>query len=467
MQFYDDVEGWILMKCPICDSNISTGFHACAKCGHSISYGGNTEFYKKAAYSKLTLKDVFSDVFKPHSKKDGEKVFMAGTSLTTPSEKEMLSEWRKPWLFARIGVIGLVFIALLFVLMLSGAGNYAVVPLVFVGATIIPLAVLLFLWEMNIPRNIPIYGVLIMLFIGGAISLIITWFLGSIVGSVPAYWAPLSEEPAKLLALCLFLHSSQNKYILNGLLIGAAIGTGFAAIETMGYTLGEAYNINLLLKRGLLSPGGHVAWAAMYGGALAMVKGSQNLELKHFFEPDFLKFFGLAFLLHFLWNSDIPMLSIPLFVDLKFIILITVAWLAIINLLNKGIQQVLTISTPHSIPAKPISYDNKCLLSVTPSTLIGISGVYKDCSFPLSSGKLVIGRDSHKSNIVYAASTPGISSVHCELSNDGGKNVLVDMGSSYGTFLANGTRLVPNTPCVLKSGDRFYLANHDNIFEVR
>lgn len=447
------------MKCPKCGSHISAGYKACPKCGYKADFGGNTEFYKKAATSKLTLKDVFSDVFKPHNKKDGEKMFIAGTSLSTPNENEMLKEWRKPWLFAWVGIFGFIFILLMYFITLSGGGVMVLVPFIFAGALVIPLAVLLFFWEMNIPRNIPLYNVISMLFIGGALSLIFTLIMNSFVGEIPAYLAPLTEEPAKLLALCIFLRKPKNKYILNGLLIGAAIGTGFDAMESMGYALGAQNYITDLIGRGISSPGGHMVWAAMYGAALAMVKGSGKLETKHFADKRFLAYFGIAFLLHYSWNNNgFNILPIPLFGDLKFIILIVAAWITILSLIKKGIQQVLDLSIA------PIGSNS---FSPGPaSMLMGVSGMYKNNSFPLSANKLVFGRDINKVNIVFSKDTPGISSVHCEIRNDGQRIILIDKGSSYGTFLSNGTKLVPDKPYVLNKGDKFYLANKNNQFEI-
>lgn len=448
------------MNCPKCGSSIGYNIQCCPKCGFRINYGGNTEFYQKAAISKLTLKDVFSDVFKHHNKKDGERMFMAGTSLSTPKESEMLSEWRKPWLFAWVGGAGFIFLMLMYLIMSSGGVGLALIPFIFVGATIVPLAVLLFFWEMNIPRNIPIYSVILMFLIGGAASLIFTVMLSSAVGHGPSYWAPLTEEPAKLIALCLFLRKPKNKYILNGVLIGAAIGTGFSAIESMAYAIGAKNLVDSILYRGILSPGGHIVWAGMYGGALAMVKGSDKLEAKHFTDKNFLTYFGIAFLLHFLWNMNFGIMPIPIFLDLKFLILIIAAWAAILSIIKKGIQQVLNVST-----APALSHKNAYSPAIA-SSLMGISGLYKDCSFPLSGGTLIMGRDSKKTNIVFSTSTPGISSVHCELRNEGGKILLVDRDSSYGTFLENGTKLIPNQPYVLNPGDKFYLANHNNEFQI-
>jgi hypothetical protein len=230
-------------------------------------------------------------------------------------------------------------------------------------------------------------------------------------------------------------------------------------METMVYALRYEDFVGTLLMRGVLSPGGHVAWAAMYGAALAMIKGSQRFHMKHFTDKGFLIYFGMAFALHFLWNYPIFLLSIPLFGDLKFILLTIAAWIALMNMIKKGIQQVLSISQA------PALRNNNAALAVA-SALRGGSGTYKDCLFPLSGGVLIFGRDGKRANIVFPSSTPGISSVHCEVRNEGGKIVLVDRGSSYGTFLSNGAKLLPNQPYVLNVGDKFYLANRDNQFEI-
>jgi pSer/pThr/pTyr-binding forkhead associated (FHA) protein len=45
--------------------------------------------------------------------------------------------------------------------------------------------------------------------------------------------------------------------------------------------------------------------------------------------------------------------------------------------------------------------------------------------------------------------------------------VLEDLGSTNGTFLANGERINPGQPRDLRPGDRFYLGDTRNQFEVK
>jgi len=97
--------------------------------------------------------------------------------------------------------------------------------------------------------------------------------------------------------------------------------------------------------------------------------------------------------------------------------------------------------------------------------LNGTAGVYAGRSFDVSSS-VIFGRDSAVCQIVYPNNQPGISSCHCEVAFKNNEVTLTDLNSSYGTFLASGIKLAPNTPVVLKNGDVFYLAEREQSFMV-
>ena len=80
-------------------------------------------------------------------------------------------------------------------------------------------------------------------------------------------------------------------------------------------------------------------------------------------------------------------------------------------------------------------------------------------------GSVIIGRQQERCNICYPIDAKGISSLHCQLRKVGRQIELIDLGSSYGTYV-NGARLAPNTPVLLNPGDRFCLANTNNTFIV-
>ena len=79
-----------------------------------------------------------------------------------------------------------------------------------------------------------------------------------------------------------------------------------------------------------------------------------------------------------------------------------------------------------------------------------------------------IGRDSAVCRLVYQDGTPGVSSHHCQVYYDEGEGVFVvtDLNSTYGTFLAGGQRLQPQTPTKLPPKSAFYLGEVDNTISV-
>ncbi len=75
-----------------------------------------------------------------------------------------------------------------------------------------------------------------------------------------------------------------------------------------------------------------------------------------------------------------------------------------------------------------------------------------------------LGRDAAVCRLVYQDGTPGVSSRHCQVFYDQKEGVFVvtDLNSTYGTFLANGQRIAPNTPVKLPPQSAFYLGEADN-----
>ena len=82
-------------------------------------------------------------------------------------------------------------------------------------------------------------------------------------------------------------------------------------------------------------------------------------------------------------------------------------------------------------------------------------------------GPVKIGRDGTRCKIAFPVDTKGVSAVHCEVEASEDGIVVRDLGSTYGTFLLDGTKLEKGQSRKLHSGDAFYLAGEDNWFEVR
>lgn len=85
--------------------------------------------------------------------------------------------------------------------------------------------------------------------------------------------------------------------------------------------------------------------------------------------------------------------------------------------------------------------------------------------YPITAEGLILGRDQCCS-LRLPGSASGVSRRHARIRLQGGRPILEDLQSSYGTFLATGQRLVPNTPVYLTNGSRFYLADQRNQFQI-
>lgn len=98
--------------------------------------------------------------------------------------------------------------------------------------------------------------------------------------------------------------------------------------------------------------------------------------------------------------------------------------------------------------------------------IIGIAGLFAGTTFPLNN-VATIGRNSETCNIAYPVNSQGISGTHCQILRQGDSYIIVDKGSSYGTFLGNGERLQPEVSVRLESGDFFYLGSRDQLFQIK
>lgn len=115
-------------------------------------------------------------------------------------------------------------------------------------------------------------------------------------------------------------------------------------------------------------------------------------------------------------------------------------------------------------PAEDGGYETRPVSPEQPHRLVGEDGALKGRSYEIR-GICWIGRTAD-CQIRYPENTGGISRHHCELLTENGKLLLMDVGSTYGTYLGDGTKLEKNIPRELKSGDTFYLADRKQMFRV-
>lgn len=306
---------------------------------------------------KLRFRDFFDAVFTRHTHEEAEDIFICGTAKTTPPIGEVSADWPHPWLYSRVFLVLLLSTLGCFFIFDLFENEKAIPGLIFVGCMVVPISVLVFFFETNAPRDISIVEVVKIFFVGGVASILLVHpllviFPGSGVGDfVPAMLTGFIEELAKLLITAFFLsRMPQRNYILGGLLIGGAVGAGFAVFESAGYAfdrLLETYYLSdmtdNIIVRGILAIGGHVAWAAVEGAAMALCEKNGKFEINVLTDPRFLFFTGAMILLHGVWDTTVPYLEYVNWGFLgtpKHVLLIIIVWVFICVLLNRGLEQV-------------------------------------------------------------------------------------------------------------------------------
>lgn len=483
----------------------------------------NRTFFKNAKEGSMTIKDIFSDVRRKHTPEESARVFIAGTALTTPDESEMLAGWQKPFLFAHFFLITVLCMALCLVLSFFSPGG---TDALLVGmALMVPMTTLILAWEMNVPRTISLMEVLKIVAVGGLLSLIFTMLLQFAgIEIEDAAWAPVVEEPGKLLVIWLILRRKNYKYILEGVLIGMAVGTGFAVIETMNYILGSVREgmilsmtelildwanrggpdaairelINVVdnqmgaLKQTMLNDGaaagmntailrsfngivGHGVYAALYGGGLLMAKQAEPVNPAHLLNKNFLKYFGAAFLIHYLNNSSIKNIFpwiIPGRIMSWSLVKAALGAFFLLPLLKAGVNQIVEITIAHhgGRVTRAVNYEAESVPgdSGTQSTVSCriefISGPMAGQRFSLQDNKAItIGRAP--TNSIPVVGLNSVSGQHCSVGLRGSMILVTDLGSTNGSYVG-GKRMVPNRETVVPDGATVYLGNQQCGFRV-
>ena len=194
-----------------------------------------------------------------------------------------------------------------------------------------PFTILTMYFELNVYKDISFYTTILYFALGGALSILATLFLYEIIPDADdfnllgAMLVSIIEETGKAAVAIAIIKRTKNATFLHGLLIGGAVGCGFAVFESAGYAFNvylnahdwnqrldmynnlvsssyqrydyanslQEMNLNIFI-RSILSFGGHTAWTAITGSYFAKEK-KININ--------FLNFFGICFALHAIWDT--------------------------------------------------------------------------------------------------------------------------------------------------------------------
>ncbi len=310
---------------------------------------------------KFTVKNLFAQVFKKHTAKERDEVLKAGLASEEESKKvKICPENLQPWFYSRVFLILLAVFAAFEIGLVSFENSNMMPGIMLMGSVMIPFSLLTMYFELNVYKDISFYKVIGIFLLGGAVSLLFTLFLYEIIPTASDYdfWGAalisIIEEVGKAVVVIFLLKKTKNATVLQGLLIGGAIGCGFAVFESAGYAFNvflnvhdyntrvdmvndylpwyyqygyadsiDEMNFNIFL-RSILSFGGHTAWAAITGAAFSK-ENKVNI--------DFIKAFAVCFVLHALWDFNTPA------VYFKYVCLCLVAWWVIIRQISNFVEE--------------------------------------------------------------------------------------------------------------------------------
>ena len=442
----------------------------------------NTTFFQKISDQNKSVSwgDILSESFKKHDRMDKDRLLAVGTAAWKINDGNMLSKWRKPWLWTRL----LLVFAIMLVLTVLGLIFFVGQPIFYTMAMVVlplalPLIELMLLWELNIPQNLSLWDILLCFLIGGLLSLLVSMAVGYLLDYInpvfmdPVY-APLAEEPGKLIAILIFMSSVKKRnsgklYGITGLVIGAAVGAGFAAFESIMYVLrdygqntalitgefagevpveyysgdfaviGMTLSWNMILARMFSALGGHIQYAAPY--AAALVYGSADGKPSGVFTGRFLFAFALSCLMHGLWNMGLS-LGVQ-------IVLLVIMWTILLNWVNRCMKEVYAAGTSPRASMPIIRW---------------LYGPFAGQNMTIVTGtSMHIGRDTGN-QVIFPKDTHGVSRQHCVLRAKP-ELTIEDCGSSAGTFV-DGKKLPPHLPSRLTTGQKVALGSGKNSFEV-
>ena len=490
------------MKCPYCFREIPFST-VCPACGRALHFGGNTQFLAEVQQGRLGVKDIFAQTLKRHKKGDAFRSLTRRPALTA----EMLETWQRPWMFLRLFVMLLIAT----VLLTFAAENMSIgqtksplhVIAFIVGSTVVPWTLLLFIWEMDMYGNISVFDLLGLMLVGGLLSLTVAIpFISlrnqifSLTGDPPASWAAVSEEPAKILICILFIVLSKRKLTaLDGLVIGAAVATGFGFIETTQYGYEKMFEYNsaaigmyIVQARNFWSIfSNHLLYTAPVLGALGLAANGEKLKLRHFLNWRVLLCLAIGMGCHALNNADernllptyqflnetiLEIGDYPLLMSQ--LIVAVVEWTALLLVLRGGIRQALEASERGKTMAYMEHYGkidapkaaNMPQAPDAPDTpiLCGQSGSFSGQKLRVPRNKPIsLGREA-SCQLVLASKQ--VSRRHCEVRLAADGLIIRDLNSANGTKV-NGARIPPQQDVPLKRGDRVEIGSKDECFVIQ
>jgi RsiW-degrading membrane proteinase PrsW (M82 family) len=237
---------------------------------------------------------------------------MGGVELTTPVARPTLHRvltLNLRWI--AVLVIGSALYAMVLTALLKTQDIVYVPSWLFIGAAVVPVTFTTFVSGLERRHDLSFAQIVTAAALGGVIGTVVAGSLEfetiRTMGSLPTLLIGLIEESAKL-AVPAVLLAWRRPRPLDGVVLGVAVGSGFAALETMGYAFSELVGsgghlesvTQLLVLRSVTAPGGHAAWTGLACAALFAIRSSKRRWVGW---ARFFIVFACVIVLHATWDS--------------------------------------------------------------------------------------------------------------------------------------------------------------------
>ena len=231
---------------------------------------------------------------------------------------------RSPFRWRRFLIGGATIWALMLVAFVV-TGNIALLPAIaLIGAGVVPFAVVLRHGEHLAGTALILDDLLYAFLYGGAVGILIGGFMDAEVGryvsrGTSLLSAGLVEEAAKAIALMVVAWRLPARSMRAGIYLGAAVGAGFATLETTFYALDDmlssasnklytdagavlSHLVVTEVFRAFLAPFLHITWTAVLGGVIFSAARGTHFRVTPVVASTYL----MVAALHGLWDGGIP-----------------------------------------------------------------------------------------------------------------------------------------------------------------
>ncbi len=198
----------------------------------------------------------------------------------TDEEQALLAGGRRIGLWWRVLVTGLLAFCTGMIVMVLTENPILFPTVLMLGSFAVPVTYVAFLYERGHLSRLTPLTLILSFFYGGVLGVFASALLEPIfigrLDFLTAFVVGLIEEFTKILGVLAIARHRRHDAELDGLILGAAAGMGFASMESSGYAfvafLGSGGNLSLMvgvtLLRGILSPIGHATWTAILASVL-------------------------------------------------------------------------------------------------------------------------------------------------------------------------------------------------------